>query len=156
MFGEGGANHWEELWGSVWLQVFLLKSLKSSWKIKKTRKAGGLPIWNWLLWMKPKGSSYKLSSHSPDHLHLFSIHLPKKNQFLGWKQIIRFIYDYFITFNQMFLYFILLLLHKVLLGTIFFTVLSNLIYSLGGVWKEVSIQIKFGSDLYWELQATLV
>ena len=103
-----------------------------------------------------KGSSYKLSSHSPDHLHLFSIHLPKMNQFLGWKQIIRFIYDYFITFNQMFLYFILLLLHKVLLGTIFFTVLSNLIYSLGGVWKEVSIQIKFGSDLYWELQATLV
>ena len=103
-----------------------------------------------------KGSSYKLSSHSPDHLHLFSIHLPKMNQFLGWKQITQFIYDYFITFNQMFLYFILLLLHKVLLGTIFFTFLSNLIYSLGGVWKEVSIQIKFGSDLYWELQATLV
>ena len=55
------------------------------------------------------------------------------------------------VYTEFFIYFFIwsLFLHKVLLGTSF-TILDSLIYNLSWVWKEVSLWIHFGSDMYWQ------
>ena len=102
-------------------------------KENKESRTERLPTWNSLLWMRTRNVLLQavLSLSIYFQLYLVPILL-----YSVYTEFFIFLSDHYCYIKCSF--------------TTSFTILDSLIYNLSWVWKEVSLRIHFGSDMYWQ------